>query len=67
MSDLYEDEPLTLRGLIQRLADDDTLFDQPVHVDIPDRDGTYLDCLITGLTVRDGRQELVYERNRDGR
>lgn len=67
MSDLYENEPLTLRALIQRLAEEDTLFDEPVHVDIPDRNGVYLDCLITGLTVGDGRQELVCERNRDGR
>lgn len=37
MSDLYEDEPLTVRALLQRLAEEDTLFDEPVHVDVPDR------------------------------
>lgn len=77
--DLYDDPPLTLRQLLHRLTDDCALLDQPVHVDTYDSTGgKLLDCLVTGLSVRQWRgpdgdgplrevQTLTYVLNRDGR
>lgn len=80
MSDdgLYDSPPMTLRQLLHALTDESALLDEPVHVGTYDSTGEYLDCLVTGLSVRqwrgpDGRgplrsvQSLTTELNRDGR
>lgn len=76
--DLYDDPPLTLRQLLHALTEDYALLDEPVHVEVKDDHGGYLDCLVTGLSVQqwrgpDGKgqlrdvQSLEFVRNRDGR
>lgn len=75
---LYDDPPLTLRQLLHKLTDEHVLLDEPVRLDVHDARGEYVDCLVTGLSVRQWRgpdgdgplrevQSLTFERNRDGR
>lgn len=49
------DTPLTLKALIHELSADYTLADEPVHVDTWDSGGDLIDCVVTGISVRQGR------------